>query len=851
MYLNVDEAKTINGANISINDGDLSKKQKFKFIKQNIVSLADGYYTIESSSISGKVLSLDNGLSNDGTNVKLDVSDNSNGQKWYIKNLGDGYYNIQSLLNKNRVLDVAGGLTVSGTNVHLWINNGSNGQKWFIKENEDGSYYLIAKNSNLYLNVSDSLNIQTDSYDASSNEKFALKKTSKTTSSKTLDEGSYIIESALKEEFNLDIIGGSTASNTNIQMHQTMASYRQVWDLQYISDGYYVIASHLDNNKVVDVTGGKSTALTNVHLWENNNSDGQKWLIRDAGDGYYYIVSKLDDMYLNVDGAKTINGANIEIYGGNEQKCQKFKFIKQELPVIEDGYYTINSVLDSSMVLSLNSSVSSNGVNAFLGIDTGLNSQKWYIKNLGNGYFSIQSGLNTNKILEAAGAGTVSGTNVQLYENTGKDSQVWYFKDAGDGTYYILAKHSSLYLDVAGGKAVNGANIQTYSSKRSSSQKFTLTKTELSQNVRTYDDGYYYFSSSLDNSKVIDVSGGYKTNGTNIQIYENNSSPGQSWYLTYLNNGYYKISSAMNPDTVMDVSGGNTAAGTNVHLWISNNSDGQQWYLKDLGDGKVSIISKGSGLYLDLATESTANRTNLQMNYGDNSASQIFTITKNNNEKVYTGIDVSYYQGSIDWQKIANSSLGFVIIRAGYGGDWSSQDDKMFEANVAACEKYNIPYGIYLYSYATTVSESTGSAMGEANHILRLIKKIEASGYSPNLGTKVYLDVEDSTQSSLGVSTLSTIADKFCTIIENNGYDCGIYANKTWLTTKLDTVTLAKKYDIWLAEWPNNINTHVLAKATKPTYNLTAYKLWQFASDGYVNGINGYVDMDLGYDIFD
>ncbi len=69
-----------------------------------------------------------------------------------------------------------------------------------------------------------------------------------------------------------------------------------------------------------------------------------------------------------------------------------------------------------------------------------------------------------------------------------------------------------------------------------------------------------------------------------------------------------------------------------------------------------------------------------------------------------TGVDVSEWQGTIDWEKVKNAGIQYAILRAGYGDDYTSQDDKTWKANVAACEKLGIPYGVYLYSYATTVS---------------------------------------------------------------------------------------------------------------------------------------------------
>ena len=70
------------------------------------------------------------------------------------------------------------------------------------------------------------------------------------------------------------------------------------------------------------------------------------------------------------------------------------------------------------------------------------------------------------------------------------------------------------------------------------------------------------------------------------------------------------------------------------------------------------------------------------------------------------GIDVSYYQGDIDWEKAKSAGVEFAIIRCGYGMDVKNQDDEKFERNVTECERLSIPYGVYLYSYADSVEKA-------------------------------------------------------------------------------------------------------------------------------------------------
>ena len=147
------------------------------------------------------------------------------------------------------------------------------------------------------------------------------------------------------------------------------------------------------------------------------------------------------------------------------------------------------------------------------------------------------------------------------------------------------------------------------------------------------------------------------------------------------------------------------------------------------------------------------------------------------------GIDVSSYQGDIDWSEVRNQ-VDFVIIRCGYGDDLVSQDDKMFFSYVRGCEDNNIPYGIYLYSYAKRLTGSE-SIHSEVGHVLRLVK-----GLNPFC---VYIDMEDDSVRNLGKRTLTDLAIDFCDKLNGAGYKSGVYANENWFNNYLDAKDIYNK----------------------------------------------------------
>ena len=187
------------------------------------------------------------------------------------------------------------------------------------------------------------------------------------------------------------------------------------------------------------------------------------------------------------------------------------------------------------------------------------------------------------------------------------------------------------------------------------------------------------------------------------------------------------------------------------------------------------------------------------------------------------GIDVSKHNGTIDWAKVKAAGIDYAIIRCGYGDNITSQDDTKWKYNVSECERLGIPYGVYIYSYATSVAH----AQSEADHCIRLLK-----GHKPSY--PIFLDLEDSCMSNLSNAKLASITQAWATKIVSAGYTPGVYSSKSWWTNKL-TSSNYNNYCKWVAQWN-----------TKCTYTGT-YHSWQYSSTGSVKGIAGNVDMDYWY----
>lgn len=189
---------------------------------------------------------------------------------------------------------------------------------------------------------------------------------------------------------------------------------------------------------------------------------------------------------------------------------------------------------------------------------------------------------------------------------------------------------------------------------------------------------------------------------------------------------------------------------------------------------------------------------------------------------ITNGIDVSRWQNTIDWGKVKASGFTFAMIRAGYGR-LHDQEDGNFRVNIANAQSAGVNCGIYWYSYAVTPED----ARLEAQVCLDVIR-----GYK--LEYPVMFDIEESRQKELGKEAVSNIIEAFCTTVEAQGYYVGIYSYKNFLTGYVRQ-DLLDRYDVWLAEW-----------CDVATYTGT-YGIWQYTSNGVVNGIDGRVDMNISY----
>ncbi len=187
------------------------------------------------------------------------------------------------------------------------------------------------------------------------------------------------------------------------------------------------------------------------------------------------------------------------------------------------------------------------------------------------------------------------------------------------------------------------------------------------------------------------------------------------------------------------------------------------------------------------------------------------------NNVLFRGIDVSRWQGDINWSQVAADDVSFVML----GTRSKGAVDPYFHRNIQQASAAGVKVGVYIYSLAMTPE----MAVEEANFVLNLIHDYPVS-------YPVAFDMEDSTQGALSKDELAAIANAFCGRISEAGYYPVIYANDNWLANKLDMSKM--NYPVWVARY-----------SAKPAYQNPV--MWQATSTGAVNGISGNVDIDFQF----
>lgn len=193
------------------------------------------------------------------------------------------------------------------------------------------------------------------------------------------------------------------------------------------------------------------------------------------------------------------------------------------------------------------------------------------------------------------------------------------------------------------------------------------------------------------------------------------------------------------------------------------------------------------------------------------------------------GIDVSHYQGDIDWQKVKAAGIEFVFVRLGYRGygqDGVLKLDTNFEKNMEGARAAGLDVGVYFFAQAVNETEAVEEAEFVLEHLMEYDLQMPVV-YDPESVVHEEARTDNVTGEQFTKNT-----KVFCETIEKSGYDAMVYCNMTWQAFKLDLEEL-EEYPIWYADYEE--------------YPQTPYhfEIWQYSNEGTVDGIQGNVDLNI------
>jgi len=295
----------------------------------------------------------------------------------------------------------------------------------------------------------------------------------------------------------------------------------------------------------------------------------------------------------------------------------------------------------------------------------------------------------------------------------------------------------------------------------------------------------------------------------------------------------------------------------NARAYLQQYGDGNdtETYAEDSNNG-IAMFSMDS---MNLARSSSAVTTkweNYTVDKNENiTGTKINTYTHNasntDGKSIVAGIDVSYHNETIDWNKVKASGVEYAMIRIGYrgyrGGTIASTGDSKFKSYIEGAKAAGLKVGVYFFSQAITPQEAEEEADWTLEHIkgyqldLPVAIDYEFAGTKDKNGNSL----ERLNNANLSKEQKTENVSVFCDKVKAAGYQAMVYSSSNWLEHDMDTYALNQKYGVWMARY----NTHSYVDSEKGKFYGGKLDIWQCSSTAKVDGIEKCVDLDYLYEV--
>lgn len=643
--------------------------QVWKFTRHS-----DGSYTITNQKDGKKVLSVADDSHKSGANVQIETSNSDSGQRWFIYSY-DGKYVLRPVCASGRVLDVYGSKTADMTNVQTYTFNGTSAQKFSITK----------------------VDFKTETTKPEDNKTETTKpEDNKTETTKPEDNKT---ETTKPEDNKTE----TTKPENTAALELTDAQKALVFDATY----------YANNNADLKAKYGTDEAKLYAHFISTGLKEGRQG--NAVFDIKYYLSSNAD--LKKAYGTDYVTGLKHYLSFGYKEARITAKPVD-----LGTNFYAKINIPGSELNLSL----SDNNVIAYN--NSNKPAQVWKFTKNSNGSYIITN-QKTGKVLDVEASSAKSGANVQIYNSNKTSAQNWYIYQSDNGYVLRAGCSGGAVLDLEGASKKAMTNIQHYIYNGTSAQKFDIKKVDFLKTVEAENlgDSFYAKITSAKNNKM-----NLSLSDSNVILYTSSSKPAQVWKFVRQSDGSYKIINQKDGKKVLDVNGASKASKANVQIYKDNGSTAQRWFIYLKEGNYVLRPACATSTVLDVAGGTMADLTNIQTYALNGSIAQSFKIVKTN----ASGVALESSSSNSSSSSGSTSSSGSVLP----DGVTASQMEvlrKIIYAVETGGQVYgNADYDDFTEAYTNTPEEhaitiGAGQWFGpEAKRLLNLIRQRDPAGFA-------------------------------------------------------------------------------------------------------------------------
>ena len=396
-----------------------------------------GYVTVRNAA-SGLALDVPGANASSGAQLQLWTPNGSWAQKWVAVRDGGGI-RLVSALSDSLSVDLPGASTADATRLQLYADNGTAAQRWSFSP---------AKTLRQRLDELAAANAG------------------------ALAPGTYSVASALGSSHVLDAAGAGAADGTAAQVYSANGTDAQAWVVEDAGAGY-VTVRNAASGLALDVPGANASSGAQLQLWTPNGSWAQKWVAVRDGGGIRLVSALSDSLSVDLPGASTADATRLQLYADNGTAAQRWSFIAPGCTqLVPNGIYVVKSSLNTNYVLDVSGASSENGANVQV-YEANETAAQLFAFSWNAGYYNIFN-LGSGKYLDLENGSKLDGVNIQQWGTTPNDNSKWSLRANKDGSFSLVNYASNICMSVASQSIGNYVNVEGHKISGSASQKWML-----------------------------------------------------------------------------------------------------------------------------------------------------------------------------------------------------------------------------------------------------------------------------------------------------------------------------------------------------------------------------------------